>query len=159
MTTTGLAAALLSLVGCNRADEIVQPVQFNHRVHTEEGLSCDGCHEWVERAAFAGLPPIDTCVDCHDLDMTENPEEDKILEYAAAGAGIPWRLVTAVPGHTYFSHRRHVTLAKLDCSICHGAIGQSESPPAQAAVAVTMDWCVDCHATNDVGNDCISCHR
>ena len=43
-----------------------QPVPFSHKHHVgEEGIDCRYCHTTVEKSAFAGIPPTETCINCH----------------------------------------------------------------------------------------------
>src|SRR5690349_18135752 len=43
-----------------------QPVPFSHAHHVGGlGLDCRYCHDSVEKARFAGLPPTETCMTCH----------------------------------------------------------------------------------------------
>ncbi len=43
-----------------------QPVQFSHAHHVGGiGIDCRYCHTTVEKAAYAGIPPTKTCMNCH----------------------------------------------------------------------------------------------
>jgi c(7)-type cytochrome triheme protein len=64
-----------------------------------------------------------------------------------------------VPGDVFFSHRRHVTVAKVECQTCHGAIGEATAPPGRPAVNQSMEWCISCHEKRQVSVDCNACHR
>ena len=145
--------------GCDGRAVVTQPIQFSHLAHTENGLSCDVCHEFVEQASFAGIPTTDGCMICHQGAMTESPEEEKVRQYAEEGKDIPWQRIYEVPGDVYFSHRRHVRLAEIPCAECHGAVGESSVPLPRPAVAISMDRCTACHAERKVTNDCNACHR
>ena len=160
-----MSRALVILVGallwsaCDRTPPIVQPIQFSHKAHTEKGMACDACHQFVEKASYAGIPNTDTCMICHQGTITDSPEEEKVRQYAEKGLPIPWRRLYEVPGHAYFSHRRHVTLGGIDCTRCHGAIGESTAPLTRAAVPMNMDTCVACHNEKHASVDCNACHR
>ena len=78
---------------------------------------------------------------------------------AEKGEEIPWQRVYRMPGHVFFSHQRHVTLAKVQCPICHGAIEKAVTPPTRPAVNQEMDWCIACHESRQVSVDCNACHR
>ncbi|MCB1025232.1 MAG: cytochrome c3 family protein, partial [Acidobacteria bacterium] len=44
-----------------------QPVQFSHRHHVgDDGIDCRYCHSTVETSASAGVPPTQTCMNCHN---------------------------------------------------------------------------------------------
>ena len=148
----------VALVACE-SSAIRQPLEFSHRAHAGNGLPCGLCHESFQTSAFAGMPTTDTCMTCHQSPMSDSAEEEKVREYANKGEEIPWQRVYRLPGDTYFSHRRHVTLARLDCPECHGDVADSAVPQPRAAVPLTMLRCTGCHAQQAVSNDCNACHR
>jgi c(7)-type cytochrome triheme protein len=136
-----------------------QPIAFNHSKHISAGLDCTDCHTGARTAEHATVPPLATCMGCHESAVGKSPEEAKIRTYAAAGREIPWEPVTHVPTHVYFSHRRHVTLAKLECSTCHGEMAKLTAPPVQPARRLDMDTCIACHQQKHARTDCNDCHR
>jgi hypothetical protein len=146
-------------VGHNGAHNVTQPIVFNHAKHLANGLSCTDCHVGVETQAHATLPTMDTCIACHATALTESAEEQKIRTLATEGKGLAWVRITRVPTHVYFSHRRHVTLAKLTCATCHGPMEKATVPPSRPYREFTMDTCIECHENNRGGTDCNDCHR
>lgn len=136
-----------------------QPIAYNHKLHLELGLECQGCHQYAETGSRASIPNIDVCGGCHDDAEVDNPEARKVADYVARNERIPWRQVHRVPDHVYFSHRRHVRLGELQCSMCHGDVAQMEKPFEQPHQAIRMDWCTSCHRRRGVDNDCFACHR
>jgi len=43
-----------------------QPVPFSHQHHVAGlGIDCRYCHTSVETSNFAGIPPTQTCMNCH----------------------------------------------------------------------------------------------
>src|SRR5512139_381557 len=151
--------SLLLLGACTRPCAVTQPIQFSHKAHVEKGLPCDGCHQSVARSSAAGIPNVETCMMCHQGAITDSAEEEKVRQYADKGQRIPWQQVYEVPGHVYFSHRRHVGLGGLQCAECHGAVAENPLPVTVAALPITMDRCVGCHTRKGVTNDCDACHR
>jgi len=141
--------------------EIRQPLQYNHKVHIETaGLVCQDCHATVQSSSSATIPRLETCSMCHsESPISESPEERKLLEFVSAGKEIPWVRVYGVPDHVYFSHRRHVTQGKLECSACHGNVAEFTRPVTSAFAPVTMERCMGCHRESGVTNDCLTCHR
>jgi menaquinone reductase, multiheme cytochrome c subunit len=104
-----------------------QPIDFSHKLHVEELGECEGCHYFREDGSFSGIPSLDKCLECHEEAMGENPEEAKfIAEYVEPGKEIPWLIYSRQPVCVFFSHAAHVTMAEMDCAICHGSIGDSE---------------------------------
>jgi len=59
----------------------------------------------------------------------------------------------------FYSHRRHVVVAKIPCETCHGAIARTSAPPARPLVKIRMKFCIGCHQRRNVTVDCIACHR
>jgi menaquinone reductase, multiheme cytochrome c subunit len=138
---------------------IEQPIQFNHQAHQD--LECTGCHEFAESEAFSGLPTLDLCMMCHETPLTENLEEEKIRILANQGQPVHWQRLFQQPGHVFYSHRRHVSIAGLECNECHGDMGNSTVPPTHVH-NLTMDDCISCHETRGVrgeGEYCVDCHR
>lgn len=139
-----------------------QPIRFSHRLHTRV-LKCVGCHAGVATSAAAGAPRLADCLDCHEGAQATSPEgrkeEAKLQAYATAKREIPWVPVTTLASHTFFSHRRHVALAKAECATCHGAIAQTDALPATPLVGLTMTRCMDCHRARGASLDCLACHR
>jgi len=139
---------------------LVQPISFNHKKHAGElSLPCTTCHQSVENQTFAGLPQTETCVTCHAAPLTKNPEEEKIRQYASKGEYIPWQRIYRMPGDVFFSHRRHVVLAKVECATCHGKMAEQTTPPSRPLVNQTMAWCINCHQERRVSVDCNACHK
>lgn len=136
-----------------------QPIAFNHARHLESGMACTDCHAGVQTQARATLPTLATCMTCHETPLTESSEEEKIRALAAAGKELIWIQLSRVPPHVYFSHRRHVAVAKLDCATCHGPIEKATVPPRRPFQILTMDTCTQCHEKSRAGADCNDCHR
>jgi hypothetical protein len=136
-----------------------QPINFNHRLHVEDsGLECGDCHLHALTGVRATIPNVGVCLDCHDEVQTESPEEAKVVAYVQAGEPIPWRKVYLLPDHVYFSHRRHTTIAGLECEVCHGPVGERVDPVSRPFTPMTMDACMECHDASGASNDCIYCH-
>jgi hypothetical protein len=145
-----------------------QPIAFNHKVHIEQaGLSCPECHQFVTSQHYAGLPSKYICFDCHDPDADEddseadafNPKFADLMAFGKTDGDIPWHRVTINREDVFFSHRRHVTAAKLDCRECHKDMPDRTSPPTRGPVQMSMDTCINCHEQNAASVDCVSCHR
>lgn len=62
-----------------------QPVAYSHRTHVGKlGMDCRYCHTAVEESSFAGLPPTETCMNCHSQiqSRTQTSTARSDLEYA-----------------------------------------------------------------------------
>lgn len=157
----GATTAALTLGGRNAffRPAVHQPISFNHRKHvTELDIGCTTCHLTVETEAFSGLPDADLCAGCHLEPQGKSEEEKKLVEMLKKGTALAWKPLFRQPAHVFYSHRRHVTVAKLQCRVCHGAIADTTAPPVRVRRLV-MDDCVSCHRRERVRTDCTVCHR
>lgn len=148
-----------------------QPVDFNHALHVElveEG--CRSCHYFRADGSFSGAPKLAECIDCHTSVNGADPEEEKfVTRYVAKGREVPWLIYAKQPACVFFSHAAHVNAAKMDCTTCHGPIGESTELPVYEENRLTgysrniwgksiaglkrnswdrmkMDDCAGCHA-------------
>lgn len=150
--TLGTAAAWLLLLP--RAP-VRQPVAFNHAKHA--GMGCGVCHRGALEQARAGIPEAAVCLKCH---ATAPPAiAEAKWDEAARAQPIAWVRVTHLPQHAMFSHRRHVGLARLECTSCHAGVGTSAAPPGRPPMRLDMDACLDCHEREGANQDCAGCHR
>ena len=150
--------------GCGRS--VVQPVAFNHRLHTYNNVPCTVCHASAASGQGAGLPAVTVCRRCHEDVLYESPEKAKIRLAVESGRGLAWIPVYALRPFVYFSHRRHVTLGKVPCRTCHGDVEQQTAPFQAAASPFAgrhgMRACITCHEESHspyAGVDCVNCHR
>ena len=153
--------AILTLALTPRQGPAVdQPIAFNHLKHTGElGLACDFCHQYVTSGAHAGLPSEEKCAMCHRTTQGSSEEAARVTELVEAGAPIRFNKLFVMPDHVFYTHRRHVAIAELECTECHGAIAETERPPDRALVRITMDTCMDCHRERGQTLNCNACHR
>ncbi|MGB9499851.1 MAG: menaquinone reductase multiheme cytochrome c subunit QrcA [Dissulfuribacterales bacterium] len=105
-----------------------QPFDFSHAVHMEEvDDGCESCHFFRDDGSFAGVPKLEQCVDCHEEAQGESEDEAVFLnKYVAKGKEVPWLIYSKQPDCVFFSHAAHVKMSKMECSECHGNIGESE---------------------------------
>ena len=105
-----------------------QPVDDNHPLHVERlGLTCDTCHFFHEDGSWAGIPTLQTCVDCHRDPIGDSAEELKFVrEYVKKNREPKWALYNRQPECVSFSHSSHVRMAKITCQTCHGPQGYSD---------------------------------
>ena len=51
-----------------------QPIPYSHALHAGElGIDCRYCHNTVEDAAHAAIPPTQTCMNCHAHIKKDSP--------------------------------------------------------------------------------------
>ncbi|MBW2171724.1 MAG: cytochrome c3 family protein, partial [Deltaproteobacteria bacterium] len=104
----------------------IQPIDFNHKLHVEEMGECEGCHYFRDDGSFAGVPKLASCVECHEEQLGNHPEEAKLIkEYVEPGKEIPWLIYSRQPQCVFFSHAAHVTIGEMECVTCHGPVGDS----------------------------------
>lgn len=143
-----------------RTAPVPQPVAFSHLKHTDElQLACDFCHKYVRTGAHSGLPDRATCAICHAAPLGTSEEAVRFTELVQNGDPIRFNKLFRLPSHVYYTHRRHVTIAELECETCHDEISSTEVPPERPLVKIDMAFCVDCHREREVTTDCTACHR
>ena len=116
----GVPLAVLGLVGALYAIEwspwatrmwipISQPVPFSHKHHVGQlGIDCRYCHGSVEKSAWAGIPPTETCMSCHSQLYTDQPMLAPVRQSLAENKPIRWNKVHDLPDFVYFNHSIHV---------------------------------------------------
>jgi len=124
-------------------EPVEQPVPFSHKHHVDDvGLDCRYCHGSVETSAYAGMPPVSTCMTCHSQLFTDQPMLKPVLEAWRDGTPIAWHRVNQLPDFVYFDHSIHVAKG-IGCASCHGRIDQM--PLVRRTSTLSMKWCLDCH--------------
>ena len=104
-----------------------QPIDFSHKLHVGEVGECEGCHYFREDGSFSGIPKLENCLECHEEQIGEHLEEEKLVkEYVEPGKEIPWLIYSRQPQCVFFSHAAHVKMAEMECATCHGPIGDSD---------------------------------
>lgn len=127
----------------NRGLERQQPVQFSHKHHVgDDGIDCRYCHTSVETAASAGIPPTQTCMNCHNQLYADQEYLEPIRASYRDNKPIKWERVHDLPGYAYFNHSIHVAKG-VGCSTCHGEI--DNMPSVYQENTLQMEWCLSCH--------------
>ncbi len=129
----------VTMVGVPR----IQPVPFSHKHHVgDDGIDCRYCHTSVETSSFAGIPPTQTCMNCHSQIWSESPMLEPVRASFRTGRSLEWVRVNNLPGFVYFNHSIHVNKG-IGCVTCHGRVDQM--PLTWRANTLYMDWCLECH--------------
>jgi hypothetical protein len=134
-----------------------QPIPFSHRVHAgDKQISCLMCHAGVLHGARAGVPPLQTCMLCHDHIIKHFPPIEEERQAFAEGRPVEWVRINALPEFVYFDHPMHV-IHGIDCSKCHGDVKAMDriKPPQ----TINMGFCMTCHREYNVSHTCYTCHR
>ncbi|MBK7992495.1 MAG: cytochrome c3 family protein [Blastocatellia bacterium] len=122
---------------------IEQPIQFSHKHHVGGlGLDCRYCHTSVEDAAFAGIPPTRTCMNCHSQIWVTSPMLEPVRTSFETGKPLVWKRVHNLADFAYFNHSIHVNKG-VGCSTCHGRV--DEMPLMWKENTLQMEWCLSCH--------------
>jgi len=120
-----------------------QPVQFSHKHHVgDDGIDCRYCHQTVETTATAGMPPTQTCMNCHSQIWADSPYLEPVRASFKTRKPLEWVRVHDLPDFAYFNHSIHVNKG-VGCSTCHGRIDQM--PVVSQASSLQMEWCLECH--------------
>src|SRR5256886_14053353 len=54
-----------------------QPIPFSHKHHVAGlGIDCRYCHTSVEESSLAGIPPTETCMNCHRQIWKDSPRPE-----------------------------------------------------------------------------------
>ena len=136
-----------------------QPVPFSHKLHAGQlKLDCRYCHNTVDKAAHAAIPPTATCGNCHGGNrVTDGPgvagrtlgvvhAESTLLEpirnSLETGDAVLWERVHDLPDFVYFNHSAHINKG-VSCVACHGRIDKMEV--VTQVEPMSMKWCLECH--------------
>lgn len=164
----------VNIPGNHKGYEPVQPLPYSHRLHAGElGIDCRYCHFGSEHSRNAGVPPMNTCMNCHQF-ITAPIGEIRAEEERAAEEGRTPRRVVSPPLEQLYDvlalddnlqplpdreagviewvrvHRLpdyvyfdHRAHASLDCQDCHGQVQTMER--VRQVEDLSMGWCVNCH--------------
>ena len=120
-----------------------QPVQFSHKHHVgDDGIDCRYCHTSVETSYSAGIPPTQTCMNCHSQIWSDSPYLEPVRESYRTNKPIEWEKVHDLPEFAYFNHSIHIAKG-VGCSTCHGQI--DNMPAVFQENTLQMEWCLACH--------------
>ncbi len=143
---------VLALAGLRIADSpytkntdvyVTQPVPFSHQHHVKGlGIDCRYCHTSVEKSAFAGIPPTETCMSCHSQVWNQADMLAPVRASYTENTPIEWNRVHNMPDFVYFNHSAHVKKG-VGCNTCHGPV--HDMPLMRKAESMTMAWCLNCH--------------
>jgi hypothetical protein len=145
-----VGAFLWGLALVNRSDYVTrrnvarqQPVQFSHKHHAGElGIDCRYCHTSVEQSAFAGIPPTQTCMNCHSQIWLDSAFLEPVRASWRTNESLTWIRVNDLPQFVYFNHSVHLRKG-IGCVSCHGRV--DEMNQIWQAATLQMEWCLDCH--------------
>ncbi|MEO1236501.1 MAG: cytochrome c3 family protein [Planctomycetota bacterium] len=127
-----------------------QPIPYSHELHVGQlGLDCTYCHTTVNQAAFAAVPPVETCIACHNPGTAagvkkSSPKLKALHDAYASGEPVEWIKVHDIADYAYFNHAAHVTKG-VSCVSCHGRVDRMGEEGVWQVENLSMGWCIDCH--------------
>ncbi len=134
-----------------------QPIPFSHRIHAGvKKIGCVVCHRDVANSPQAGMPPLQTCMLCHEHIITEFPPIRKLRQQYEEKTPVEWVRVYNLQQFVFFDHQVHVQRG-IDCSHCHGDVKAMDR--VYQANLFNMGFCIRCHRQNEATHDCFTCHR
>jgi hypothetical protein len=167
-------------LGRQKGYQPIQPIYYSHKVHAGiNQINCLYCHGSAWESKTAGVPAVNTCMNCHKgiTEYTKGPklynengdEINGTAEIAklhkAAGFDpknaakwdpskanpIQWVKIHNLPDHVYFNHSQHIRAGKVQCQTCHGEITAMDE--VKQVSELSMGWCVNCHRQTKVDFD------
>lgn len=171
----GYAASMFALAASPKTTDVgyqpIQPVPYSHKLHvTELGMDCRYCHNTVQQAAHAAIPPTQVCMNCHANIRANSAKLRLVRESNTEGKPIEWIRVHDLPDYSYFDHSAHVGRIGwgIGCTTCHGRVdkmgqerlqfGEATQREREGTVVPSMEkvyvyqvetlsmgWCLECH--------------
>lgn len=177
LTTAYIGFGALFSVGVDQGYQPVQPIAFSHKIHSGENkVDCQYCHSSAKHSKHSGIPSVNVCMNCHmniaevaegtqveyDGIVLRKRDLDKEIQkiYDAAGwdpenlaytgetKPVKWVRIHNLPDHVNFVHAQHVTVAGVDCKVCHGPVEEMDEMYQYSPL--TMGWCIDCHRETNI---------
>jgi hypothetical protein len=145
-----------------------QPIPFSHRLHAGTmQIPCQYCHSGAARSRIAGVPAVETCMNCHQVTKVDSPAIVRLTQVYKSGQPLVWQRIHKLPDYVFFDHRPHVS-AGIACQTCHGEV-QTMDVVTQH-MSMRMSNCLGCHrdphAALPAGSpiqraaeNCAACHR
>jgi len=128
-------------------------LNFSHSFHAQQGITCDQCHVNAAKSTTGKddlLPGHTQCSQCHDVQKAS----DCGTCHTSSSPKLSARIEDYSPK---FSHERHITAGKIECTVCHANLDSTITPHDVGHIP-GMEQCMACHDTRLVKNDCRTCH-
>lgn len=161
-----------------------QPISYRHDIHAGDpskktfdgrdqyGIDCRYCHTGVEVSKKAGVPSMNTCMNCHIAVGYGKPGVEKLKKYYNDKKPLEWVRVHNLPDHVRFPHAPHIKALhkqgehiKTACTPCHGDVAGMKV--VTQVESLNMGFCVNCHRdhrntaeykNHGVNINCNTCH-
>ncbi|MCH7524973.1 MAG: c-type cytochrome [Bacteroidetes bacterium] len=172
LTSGYFAFGYMMQIGVDQGYQPVQPIHFSHKIHAGDNkIDCKYCHSSARVSKTSGIPSLNVCMNCHKsiyeyngettVEYTKEFYDEQIKKlYAAVGwdddeqqytgetQPVKWIRIHNLPDFVYYNHSQHVTVAGLECQICHGPVEEMEVVYQYSPL--TMNWCLECHKKTNI---------
>jgi hypothetical protein len=133
-----------------------QPIPYSHQLHVGDlGIDCRYCHNNVERSSGAGVPPTQTCMNCHTQVKPKSAKLAALRKSWTDDTPVHWLRIHKISDYAYFDHSAHMNIAgqraAVGCNSCHGRVDQM--PVVRQTEPLSMGWCLGCHRQVRDGRD------
>ena len=166
------AFGFMMQVGIDQGYQPVQPIHFSHKIHAGDNkIDCKYCHSSARVSKTSGIPSLNVCMNCHKSIYEYNGEttaeynkefydseikklyaavgwDDDEQQYTGETQPVKWTRIHNLPDFVYYNHSQHVTVAGLECQICHGPVEEMEVVYQYSPL--TMNWCLECHKKTNI---------
>ncbi len=161
-----------------------QPIAYRHDIHAGDptkkthdglpqyGIDCQYCHTGVTTSKKAGVPSMNTCMNCHIAVGYGKPGVDKLKKFYSEKKPLEWVRIHNMQDFVRFAHAPHIKEllkpgqpTKTACVACHGDVASMEV--VEQVKSLNMGFCVNCHRDyrneaaykkHGVNTDCNTCH-
>ena len=145
----------------------VQPMKYSHKTHVGlYKMDCLYCHNQATEGKRAGIPSMNSCMNCHTFVGFGTLEGQKVQKIWRDKEQPQWIRINNMPDFVKFSHAVHIKVllkpgmaTKESCLPCHGDIAAMDI--VAQVKPQTMGFCVQCHrqyAAQGATLDCSGCH-
>ena len=112
---------------------VSQPIAFSHFAHVNEAeIECDTCHQFFSSGEHAGLPSVETCMECHEDGDRAGPSDPTRPQVHNPEGGFfveDHEGFVCIDCHTYIEDLEHDMLEgdpQVDCLECHDEVPTKE---------------------------------
>jgi len=172
LTSGYFAFGYMMQIGVDQGYQPVQPIHFSHKIHAGDNkIDCKYCHSSARVSKTSGIPSLNVCMNCHKSIYEYNGEttveynkefydseikklyaavgwDDDEQQYTGETQPVKWTRIHNLPDFVYYNHSQHVTVAGLECQICHGPVEEMEEVYQYSPL--TMNWCLECHKKTNI---------
>lgn len=146
-----VVAAACSIFIPKKTDRII----FSHKVHSEEDVDCEDCHEQITQDAervVQAIPTKPQCAECHEDEV----EDDCKMCHTDVASPASWP--KAEPSTIVYSHQTHLA-RETKCADCHSEMTDVHVVGFSKYKKPQHKQCDTCHKEDLEAGRCRLCHR